>query len=49
MEDGISTVRSWTSGTQNVIQSQSLFTHVLSNIVGDLDSKSSKGQDGMVE
>ena len=49
MENSISSVSSWTPGTQNIIQAQSLFTNVLSNIVGYLDRKASEGQKSMAE
>ena len=47
MKDGISTVRSWKSRTQDFIQGQSLSAHVLSNIVGGLYIKSSEVQNSM--
>ena len=45
----MSVVISWTTETQNFFQEQSLFTHVLSNIVGDLGSKSNEEQGSMAE
>ena len=42
-EDGMSTVRLWTLGNQYFIQTQSLFTHILSNIIAYLDIKASEG------
>ena len=35
-EDNILAVVSWTTGTQNFIQEQIIFAHVLINRVGDL-------------
>ena len=49
MEDSISTVISCTSVTQTFIESKSLFTHFLSNILGVLYSKESEGQNSMAE
>ena len=46
-EDIMSAVSSWTTVTQNFIQAKSLFTHVLSNIVGYLDSKENEKQNSM--
>ena len=46
-EDDMLSVSSWTPGTKIFIQAQSLFTHVFSNIVCELDSKSSEGQNIM--
>ena len=48
-EDNMSEVRSCKTETQKFIQSQSLFTHVLSNIVGCLYSKASEEQIIMAE
>ena len=46
-EDNMSAVRSCTKGSHFFIQSQSIFTHVLSNIVWDSYRKSSEEQDSM--
>ena len=48
-EENMSTVKSWTTGTQHLILEQSLFVHVLSNIVGYLDIKPNELQNIMVE
>ena len=48
MDDGKLAVRLWTSGTQNVIQAQRIFTHMWSYIDGDLDIKSSEDQNSTV-
>ena len=41
-EESMLVVISLTTGTQNFIQAQSLFIHVLSNIVGGLDRKANE-------
>ena len=48
-EENMSVVSLWTAVTHNFIQAQSLFTQVLSNIVGDLDIKSSEEQNIMAK
>ena len=48
-EDDITAVSLWKTGTQIFIQSQSLFRNVLSNIVGDSDTKANEGQGSLVE
>ena len=45
----MSAVRPWTTGTQIFAQTKSLLTHVLSNIVGDLDIKENEEQNSMSE
>ena len=45
----MSEVSSWTTGTQNFIQSKSILMRVLSNIVGDSYSKSNEEQDNIEE
>ena len=45
----MSEVISWKSGPQKFIQAKTLFRHVLSNILGDLDSKSSESKNRIVE
>ena len=48
-EENISAVSSWTAVTQGFIQEQSLFMHVLSNIVGYLYNKVNEEQNIMAE
>ena len=45
----MSAVSSWTTWTQFFIQVQSILSHVVRNIVGDLDKKSNKEQNRMAE
>ena len=45
----MSAVSSWTTWTQFFIQVQSILSHVVRNIVGDLDKKPNKEQNRMAE